>query len=1023
MLISFTLRRFAEQLAVAMKCRRSGRLRSRRHAPASPVAAHVHLLESRELLSNIVVSSLSGGQNYAATVTFNQLDPAQTAVTLRDAINAANNTTGADSISFDAALFPAGAATPATIVLTGGTPLQFTDTTGATTIDGPGASAVAVSGNNLSTVFLISAGVTVAIDELTITGGKGSIDIGGGLKAGGGLYNNGHLTLQNTILTANAAGNYGGGFYNAATGTVAVIDSTIAGNSGQLGGGFLNGGIVTVSGSSITGNQVTSNGGGIYNLATLTVTASLVANNTATFNGGGIFSNNTATVVNSTLTGNAAGSLGGAFFNSKTANFYDSTIAGNFAPQGAGIEHLLGTTTLFGTIVARNSVSATNATPRDWAGLAAASASSYNLIGDGASTGLTGGTNHNLVGTAANPLNPLLAPLGDYGGPTQTMALLPGSAALAAGANFTNPATGTVLSTDQRGILRSLGSAPDIGAYQSAGFAFALLSGDNQSAIVGQSFADPLAVQLVEKGFGRALPGSGISVNFAAPPTSASATLSAGSFLTNGSGIASILAQANGTIGGPYLVVASAAGVDQAQFSLTNLKVPSLPPSPPTVSSLTTTSQTPLLAGTWDSTNAILLQVTISNSATSLSTTYTLGIDAQLTASNGSWSLDLGGTSPLAVGTYELLVHTANDIGESADSSVGTLVIQSIPPVIGALAPQSANIGAPVVIATAIIGGDTTGLTAIIDWGDGTTSAGTIADINGVLTISGSHAYAAIGTFDIELTVTNAYSLSATAATTADIASIATGADLLVTGERNVQIIATSVSASYEFDIAFVSGGVQLTGTKGTTFNGAGTLFLADARSIFAQLGDGNDHVRITGKGQNVTLALGAGQNAVIVKKFDGDKLRVSSGGALCMHVWNSTLSHLFVTGGAADGDHFRASGLRVTNETQLALGGGLNRVKINNSRFRNFQLISTGNGTVVRIETGRADGAGTQFDGPTHFQLGAGARLIFSPLAKSDQTVFWGNLVITAGTPDAAWRYANVRFAKRPTLVNVDVV
>ena len=58
-----------------------------------------------------------------------------------------------------------------------------------------------------------------------------------------------------------------------------------------------------------------------------------------------------------------------------------------------------------------------------------------------------------------------------------------------------------------------------------------------------------------------------------------------------------------------------------------------------------------------------------------------------------------------------------------------------------------------------------------------------------------------------------------------------------------------------------------------------------------------------------------------------------------------------------------------------------------------------------------------------TELGRGEGARLIFSPLAKSDQTVFWGNLVITAGTPDADWRYANVRFAKRPTLVNVDVV
>lgn len=1364
MLISFSLCRFARQLSVALRQRhRTGRLRTRRHAAPFPLAACVDVLETREMLSSIVVSSLSGGQNYATNVTANQLDPAQTAVTLRDAINAANNTTGADTILFDAGVFPSGTATPTTIVLAGGTPLQLTDTSGATTIAGPGPGQVAVSGNSLSTVFLINIGVTAEIDGLTITGGKGSIDIGGGLKAGGGIYNNGRLTLQNAVLTANAAGNYGGGFYNAVNGTVTVAGSTIAGNSGQLGGGFFNGGVTTVTNTSITGNAVTSNGGGIYNQATVTLTGSLLANNTATVNGGGVFSNNTATLVNTTLTGNSAGSLGGGYFNSRTAIFVDSTIAGNFASQGGGVYNLLGTSTLSGTIVARNAVSAANSAPRDWAGLAAGAGSSYNLVGDGTATGLTNGTNHNLVGTSTNPLNPRLAPLGDYGGPTQTMALLPGSAALAAGSSFTNPATGIVISTDERGVSRSPGSAPDIGAYQSAGFAFVLTSGNNQSAIIGQSFADPLTVQLTEKAFGRALRSAGVVVSFTAPPTSSSATLSTGSVATNANGTASITAQANGTIGGPYAVVASSAGIDAATFELTNLEVPSLvvtttqdvvnnidgltslreaiayagtfttattitfdasvfpagslttitlggtalhltntaatltisgpgagqvaisgnglstvfvvdapvsaaieglaitggngalgggiqnagtlslrndwlsgnaagsggavyntgsltvtgstfsgdsagsggafynagnasfvgstitgnfastgaglysasgastltnvtiagnfaqsgggvfnsigdvtllntilawnsvsqsdstpsdwagsaanaasgfnligdgsnsglsagvngnlvgdsanpidphlgsladnggptltmavlagspainagsnallgglvtdqrgagfsriaggivdigafeiqshPPAAPTVTSLTTTDPAPILTGTWDALNAFVLQVTISNAGLAYSATYTFGVDSQLTASNGGWALNLAGTPPLAVGSYNVVVHTANEIGEGADSDVGSLTIASTPPIVGALNTPTANVGTPVTVSAVILGGDTTGLEALIDWGDGTTSAGTIATVNGVLTVSGTHAYSSSGDFDIELTVTNDSNLSASVGTSASIVSISTGADLQVTGDKNVQIVATSMTASYEFDVTFVSGGVKLIGTHGTTFNGASTLFLANARSVSAQLGDGDDHVRITGKGQNVTLALGGGHNDVICKNFEGDKLQVSSDGGLRMHAWNSTLSNLIVTGGSADGDHFHAIGLRVTGDTLLALGGGLNVVKINDCRFKTFKLHSSGWGTIVRIEAGRGDGIGTQFDGTAQFELGGGARLTFSPLAKSDRTVFNGKLIITAESPDAAWRLRNVRFAQRPTLVNVDVV
>ena len=81
-----------------------------------------------------------------------------------------------------------------------------------------------------------------------------------------------------------------------------------------------------------------------------------------------------------------------------------------------------------------------------------------NLVGTGGSRELVNGVNGNIVGVA----DPLLAPLGNYGGPTQTVALLPGSPAIGAGIAVTG------VTTDQRG--EPLDSPnPDIGAFRSQG--------------------------------------------------------------------------------------------------------------------------------------------------------------------------------------------------------------------------------------------------------------------------------------------------------------------------------------------------------------------------------------------------------------------------------------------------------------------------------------------------------------------------------------------------------------------------
>jgi len=85
----------------------------------------------------------------------------------------------------------------------------------------------------------------------------------------------------------------------------------------------------------------------------------------------------------------------------------------------------------------------------------------HNLIGDG--SGGSGFVATDLVGTSASPVDPKLGPLQDNGGPTQTMALLPGSPAIDAGDNAFAPGP-----YDQRGpgFPRVVNGKIDIGAFE-----------------------------------------------------------------------------------------------------------------------------------------------------------------------------------------------------------------------------------------------------------------------------------------------------------------------------------------------------------------------------------------------------------------------------------------------------------------------------------------------------------------------------------------------------------------------------
>ena len=392
---------------------------------------------------------------------------------------------------------------------------------------------------------------------------SGSVFTSNSATVGGGIDNGGTLTVSNSSFISNSSVNGGGGICNG-FGTAMVSNSTFANNSATsingVGVGIANFGV----------------GGGICNEGPLTVTNSTFISNSALNDGGGIYNYNdgTLTVTNSTFTSNSATNGGGLDnYSGGTATLTNCTVSGNTSQDGGGIANDDGgNLTLNNTIVAGNTTTATG--DNDISGTVT-STSAFNLIGDGSGmsnlTDLEEPALSNLIGTTADPLNPLLAPLANYGGPTQTMALLPGSPAIDAGSNALavdpnrNP-----LTTDQRGQSRIVNGTVDIGAFESQGFTLTPVTGSTPQGTPATR-PSPTRWPSTVTANNPLEPVAGGIVTFSAPASGASANLSTSSPVTIGSnGQASVTATAN-AIGGQYTVSASTAGAAApASFVLTN---------------------------------------------------------------------------------------------------------------------------------------------------------------------------------------------------------------------------------------------------------------------------------------------------------------------------------------------------------------------------------------------------------------------------------------------------------------------
>ncbi len=281
-----------------------------------------------------------------------------------------------ETITLDASLFTSG---PTAITLNG----RQLEIDSDVTIEGPGAELLSIDANEQSRVFYVAREVTATIDGLTITGGSDE-DRGGGICndgtltvtnstisgnsafVGGGIYSehNGTLTVINSTISGNSATYDGGGIYSGPNGTLTVINSTISGNSATHGGGICSVGL-TVTNSTLAGNSA-DKGGGIYNLERdLIVTNSTISDNSANHSGGGIYNNSymltitnstasdnstegdgggiyseyngTLTVTNSTASGNSAEGDGGGIYSLCPLTVTNSTISDNSANSGGGI--------------------------------------------------------------------------------------------------------------------------------------------------------------------------------------------------------------------------------------------------------------------------------------------------------------------------------------------------------------------------------------------------------------------------------------------------------------------------------------------------------------------------------------------------------------------------------------------------------------------------------------------------------------------------------------------------------------
>ncbi|HEX7279744.1 MAG TPA: choice-of-anchor Q domain-containing protein [Solirubrobacterales bacterium] len=388
-------------------------------------SSKVILLASATLALALVAPAAGMAATFTVNTTADTSVPGgcttEPACSLRDALAAASSSADPEDV---------------VVVPAGGYPLAAGELStfgeGALTIRGAGARSTVIDAGGTSRVFNV-AGDRVTIEGVTITGGVAPETVGPELPGDGGgilAYEADELILNAVNVSGNSAAKTGGGVAAPPEGTAATA--------------------VTINASTIANNRVTGGllsglGGGIAVLGDLSMTNSTVVGNSAEstagmVQGGGILAALDPTdteptkvsIVNSTIAGNSVGATG---------------VGGGLAiynPSPGVVTELA----VRNTIVANNTGPAG---PSDCVTVALPTTAN-NISSDASCMFTDAGSRQNA--------NPLLGPLANNGGETDTLALLEGSPAIDAGTNAGCPPV------DQRGVSRPQGTACDVGAFE-----------------------------------------------------------------------------------------------------------------------------------------------------------------------------------------------------------------------------------------------------------------------------------------------------------------------------------------------------------------------------------------------------------------------------------------------------------------------------------------------------------------------------------------------------------------------------
>lgn len=376
-------------------------------------------------------------------------------VSLREAVCAANTNPGADTVTLPAGVYTLTGAANDDDGRTGDLDVVPTFGPNSLTIEGAGSGVTVIDGGGVDRIFdaySFAGEVDLTLRNLTLR--NGSVPGGNGGAISTFLVD----TMLDNVVVESSSASTGGGI-SSIYGTLTIFESEVRGNSATGGaGGILVDGVLQMQASTVASNSADIGGGLVLHsddTEVSTIEQSTIWSNTAQTAGGGIaldaLHKGQTVISDSTLSGNSSAGVGGAVYAAGDSAgeilLSSATVLGNSAAINGGVYQVSGFVIVQHSIVAQN-------TGGDLAGVVGTVGNIVGVAGGGVIDGVSG----NRAGSASGPLDPMLRPLGLYGGTTLTHVPLPGSPAIDTGL-----ACGAI---DQRWESRIVGAGCDVGAVE-----------------------------------------------------------------------------------------------------------------------------------------------------------------------------------------------------------------------------------------------------------------------------------------------------------------------------------------------------------------------------------------------------------------------------------------------------------------------------------------------------------------------------------------------------------------------------